>query len=501
MSLIKPSDRKLSDVARHVKVPGGVVSTGFPAVESRLTEWGIAFDAWQTGLGQLCLGKRENGEYACTVGGITLSIPRQVAKTFFVSRLVFALCTIFPDMTVLWTAHHTRTTTKTFDTLRGFALSRPVAPHVERIRSANGEQEIHFTNGSVIMFGAREQGFGRGFDEVDIEVFDEAQILTEKALEDMVAATNQSRFPAGALLFFMGTPPRPNDPGEAFTIRRAEALADDAPDGLYVEMSADPECGQPDGPDLMDWGQIRKANPSYPHRTPKRSILRLRKNLPGDDSWRREALGIWDQAVSVQPEIRNGQWSRLEDSLPEGRKVFGVKFSVDGALVGLAGAVRPDDGPIGVSGVRLASTAEGLGWLVDYLVARKDEVAQVVIDGRSGAQGLVDSLISAGIPARVKVRPESRPIRIPTLAEYEAAHVLLLQAVREEALFHDGGEALTQQISRAIKRPIGKTGGWGWQGISGEDDVTLLDAATLAFWGAKTTKRDPARKQRSVVMA
>src|SRR5690606_6447420 len=87
-----------------------------------------------------------------------------------------------------------------------------------------GEQEIPFKNGSRILFGAREGGFGRGFDEVDIEVFDEAQILTIKALEDMVAATNQSRFVHGALLFYMGTPPRPIDPGEMFTARRQEAL-------------------------------------------------------------------------------------------------------------------------------------------------------------------------------------------------------------------------------------------------------------------------------------
>jgi hypothetical protein len=36
-------------------------------------------------------------------------------------------------------------------------------------------------------------------------------------------------------------------------------------------------------------------NPSYPHRTPLESMLRLRENLPSDDAWNREALGIWDQ--------------------------------------------------------------------------------------------------------------------------------------------------------------------------------------------------------------
>jgi hypothetical protein len=85
-----------------------------------------------------------------------------------------------------------------------------------------------FRNGSKIMFGARSMGFGRGFDEIDVEVFDEAQILDSKALEDMVAATNQARHEHGALLFFMGTPPRPTDPSEAFSLRRTEALAGEA---------------------------------------------------------------------------------------------------------------------------------------------------------------------------------------------------------------------------------------------------------------------------------
>jgi hypothetical protein len=94
----------------------------------------------------------------------------------------------------MWTAHRTRTSTKTFGSLQGMVEAQEGRPaHVKALRTANGEQEIRFRNGSIIMFGAREQGFGRGFDEVDVEVFDEAQILTEKALEDMVPATNQSR--------------------------------------------------------------------------------------------------------------------------------------------------------------------------------------------------------------------------------------------------------------------------------------------------------------------
>src|SRR5690606_4902827 len=156
-----PSTRRLSEVARHLVIPDGIVTTGWPAVEARCREWGDEFDEWQRGLGRVMLGKRDGGEYASTVGGITLSIPRQVAKTFLVGRTVFALCAEFPGLKVLWTAHRARTATNTFRSLQGFARRKAVRPHLARtrndgIRAANGEQEIQFANGSVIMFGARE---------------------------------------------------------------------------------------------------------------------------------------------------------------------------------------------------------------------------------------------------------------------------------------------------------------------------------------------------------
>ena len=85
-----PSTRRLSEVARHVVVPSGIVDTLWFEVEERCREFGDEFDAWQDGLGQVVLGIREDGSFAATIGGITLSIPRQVAKTFIVMRIVVA---------------------------------------------------------------------------------------------------------------------------------------------------------------------------------------------------------------------------------------------------------------------------------------------------------------------------------------------------------------------------------------------------------------------------
>lgn len=485
------SGPKLSEAARHVNVPAGIVDTDWFDVEEQCAELGVGFDRWQDGLGQLVLGLREDGLYACGIGGAVLSIPRQTGKTYTIGWMVYALCILRPGLTVIWTAHRTRTASETFQSMRSMSRRPKMKPHIETVRAANGEQEVRFTNGSRVLFGAREQGFGRGFAEVDVLVLDEAQILTEDAMSDMVPATNAA--PNG-LVLMMGTPPRPKDPGEVFSGRRQDALGGD-PDTLFVEFSADRDAS------LDDWDQLAKANPSFPHRTSKTAILRMRKLLGSDESFRREAFGIWDETVGPAPVFSAGEWSCLFDPVvPDGRVVFGVKFSVDGSLVGVSAAVRPDDGPVAVSAIRLASTAEGLDWIVRLVENARDELAQIVIDGRSGVSALVDHLADAGFKPRVKAKPPGRFIRVPSMTEYQEAHVMFERAVRDGDLSQDGSTTLAEQIGWAIKRPIGTTGGWGWQGIDELNDVTLLDSATLAFWGAKTTTRRARRGTRGVVL-
>jgi hypothetical protein len=478
-----------------VVVPVGIVSTGWPAVEARIREFGDEFDEWQRGASKLILSKRENGDYAATIGGITLSIPRQVAKTYMVGRIVFALCTLFPNLTVLWSAHRTRTASKTFASLRGFAGRKSVARFVESTRATNGEQEILFTNGSVIMFGAREMGFGRGFDEVDIEVFDEAQILTEKALEDMVAATNQSRFPAGALLFFMGTPPRPVDPGEAFTTRRHEALSGESEDAVYIECSADPDA------DPDDRGQWAIANPSYPHRTPLRSMLRLRKNLPNDNSWKREALGIWDEDRGSSGPLAP-LWGGLqvpEDRVPtEGQRAFGVAFSVDGMRVAVGGALVAEDSThVELLDAFAGAIEQGLAPLADWFAEKVGAVPRwrraraIVISGRAGAGVLEQLLIQRGVP--------KRRIILPTTGQYLQSCAMLLDSARDGSLTHKGQEQLDASALSAVQVPRTRDGGWGWGSVS---DETPVEAVGLALFGVKSrpVKQASERGPRAVIL-
>lgn len=425
---------------------------------------GIRFEGWQDGIGRVALGKRAGGKYAATVGGVVLSIPRQVGKTFLVGALMMALCILFPGYTVLWTAHRTRTCTRTFQSLQRMAKRKKVAPYIRHVRMANGEQEIAFTNGSTILFGAREQGFGRGFDEVDAEIFDEAQILTDKALEDMIAATNQSRHRHGALLFFMGTPPRPVDPGEAFMFKRAQALSGKSQDIAYVEMSAD------DDADPDDREQWAKANPSFPDLTSLDSMLRLRENLPSVDSWMREGLGIWDSEGSVGLPL--SAWVALADAESAAEPAaFAVEVSRDRttASIGMAGVMAG-----GRIHLELVDRRRGVDWLAERCVELDDRYGPAVfaVDTGGPAASLIDDLERAGVK-----------VLRANAGDVAAAAAGLVDAVAQGAVSHGPQTELDQAVGGAKTRPLGD-GAFTFGRKVSTADVTPLIAVMLARWAA-----------------
>lgn len=483
--------RKLSDVARHVVAPSGIVSTGYPAVRDKCRDLGIVHDDWQQGLGRLILAKRANGKYAATIGGIVMSIPRQVGKTFTVGSILFALCLLFPGSMVLWTAHRTRTSNETFRSMKGMAGRSKIKPFIRAIRSVNGEQEIEFRNGSRILFGAREGGFGRGFTEVDAIVFDEAQILTEKALEDMVAATNQSRWDSGALLFYMGTPPRPIDPSEAFSAKRARALAGETTDQVYVELSADPDAD----PDDME--QVAKANPSFPDRTPLESVLRLRENLPTLEAWLREGLGIWDPKVSLRV-IDEQSWTNVADaaSMAVERLTLAVDVAPNRSTAAVSLAGRRFDG---LWHVELDEHRKGVDWVPGWIKQRaeRNRLHAVVADEMSG---LVEKRWGRSFlkGTDIEVTPaaaEGRDMAIACAAYYDA---VMAAEVR-----HTDQPQVNVALSVAGKRPL--AGAWAWDRRDEDSDITPVVSQTLALWGAQNDNvRRPVRRaaseRRAVVM-
>lgn len=466
------STRRLSEVARHLVIPEGIVTSQFPRVYRRLQEVGVGFDEWQQGFGRVALGCRESGTYAATVGGVVASIPRQVGKTYTVGNLIIGLCLEFPGLRVIWTSHHNRTTTNTFRSMQGMVQTQKVLPFlaVNGIRTANGEQEIRFANGSIIMFGAREQGFGRGMDAIDIEVFDEAQILGVKALEDMVPATNAAQHEHGALVFFMGTPPRPTDDGAAFATKRRRALDGKSPDQMYVELSADPDA---DSDDREQWALM---NPSYPHRTPLESMLRMRENIPDEESWRREAMGIWpsdaDEGPATWQVIDEGTWGDLIDMQPE--RTGPIAISVDATPLTdwwtVAAAQRTVNGKIHleVGFHKQVARSEVLSYVIGLV--RRWKPCAVVIDRKSPAMILVPELLVAKIEAETTTAPQM--VAACTGFYNDATH---------GDLSHVDSDVLASAIEGAVQRNV-TGGGWAWNRTTNAV-ISPLVAATLARWG------------------
>jgi len=490
----KPSEqRKLSEVARHLNQPGGMVSTGWPGVRDRLAQFRIPFDLWQQGASRLILAKREDGLYAAGVGGVIMSIPRQVGKTYLVGWLVFALCTIYPNLTVIWTAHHGRTTNETFGKMRAMARKAKVAPYIENVRAANGEQSITFKNNSRILFGARDQGFGLGFDQVDILVLDEAQRVKEVAMADMVPATNAA--PNG-LVFLMGTPPRPTDNGDVFLNRRKDALAGD-PDTLYIELSADR------GAKIIDWEQVAKANPSYPHRTSRTAILRMQKLLGSDENFYREGYGIWDDEDGATRAISESDWALTGvDAAPDGLRSFGVSYSLDGARCALAGSVKHAAGiHFEVIDAMSGDLEVGVESLALWLAERWQQTAMIAISGQSWASALAQSLLDKGVPRTV--------IHVLSTPEVFSSATMFLDSVLESAstvrggamptLTHPVGQP-TDHLERSVavsdkKVRIKTSGAWAWESTVEGGDETPVEASSFAVWASRTSKRDPNRKQ------
>jgi hypothetical protein len=473
-----------------VVAPKGVVSTGWPSVEAKCRELGIRFRPWQPDVGRLILSKRANGKYAATVGGTGLSIPRQVGKTFLVGAIIFALCLLRPNLTVIWTAHRLRTAEETFGKMLAFSKRRRIAPHILKTPLGAGEQAIVFRNGSRILFGARERGFGRGFDEVDVLIFDEAQILTESALDDMVPATNQSRQETSALLLFMGTPPRPKDPGEVFTRMRTEALSGEDDDTGWVEFGADPNYEPTPLPAPLterDWQQIAKANPSFPEDTPREAILRMRKKL-GPESFRREGAGIWDEIARTLAVVPAELWrEHLASNLPaenEPPAALGLDRWHDGTTA-IAGSWRQGDG-IHVELLAIDAVRDTAG-VVDYIAENARRRIPVLIAADSPAASLAADLIARKVKVQLVAGPDfarSCQAFVDDAIDGPMTHGAVDLATGELA----PQPQLAAALAGATKLAYGKAGAWVWDRRQPENDISPLVAVTLARFGASLKK-------------
>lgn len=430
---------------------------------------GLGLDPWQAGAVRAIEARRPDGKYAART--VAMSIGRQVGKTYLIGALVLARCLMQKGLTAVWTAHRFSVARETFGALHHIAETPLVAKHVSQITTAAGNEVIRFTNGSRLVFKSRERAAIRGFSKVGLLVLDEAQILTDAALGDMLPTTNQYPDPQ---VIMLGTPPRPNDPGEAFTRSRDRALKGDSKGLTFIQFSGE---------------AIEDANPSYPHRTSPEAIEAMRTALSEAD-FRREALGIWDssQGNSLIPA---DVWSELADMSPPvmRRRAFAVDVSPDRSFATIARAgMYPDGVTVHVEVKQNRSLASGSSWIADWLVENADR-CPVVVDTHSPAASVLSDLHSA----RLRVVTTHAP-------EMSQACGGLVDAVANRLVRHFDQPGLNLALDAARTRPIGVEGGWGWARRGTDRDITPLVAVTLARYGLVTATRPEGKKGSVLVL-
>lgn len=430
----------------------------------------------------LYLAKTADGR--CAAITIGLSRPRQNGKSY-AARYYAIWCAAIEGRAVLYTAHNGGTTRKMFkfvcDFMEGNAdFAHLLKPNGQGIYKAQGAEGIYLVNGGLIEFSTRTNSGARG-GTYDVIVVDEAQELTDEQAEAMRPTTIAS-VSGDPQMIYLGTPPGPKCPGTVFRELHARAHDGSLGNAWWLEWAAT-EVG-----DTLDAARWYECNPLMGHRI-REEVMADAAATTRPDSFAREYLGWWSEdSKSVAHVIQADAWGKCATETPpdDGIVCVGVKFAPDGSTGALSVCLRPEAGTPYIECVVSRSMSDGVAPFGRWLLERRDKVAAVAIDGRVGAEPLVRLLRENGFPAKAIATPTSR--------EFTGAVSMLVNAVSEGRIEHYGQPALDASATLTARRRVGSDG-FGFESTD-RGDATLIESAALAYWQARTTKRNPKRKMR-----
>ena len=464
--------------------PKGVRANSWADVADLSAKAGITLDAWQETILRVSMGERSDATWAAKRVGV--SVARQNGKSQLLVARALAGVLLFGEKKIVISAHQQDTAREAFSKMVEILeadgnewLMARVKPN--GIMNAYARETIKFRNGATIQFKARTASGGRGFSS-DCLLLDEAQRLKRSAWVSINSTMSAMPNPQ---VWLLGTPPTRDDVeagmSEVFESIRSAAREGVSTAAAWAEWAADPLAP---GFDPADEYTRWSGNPAWNTRI-NHEVVQGEFESYTPEEFSLDRLGIWLSEITVPSVIKTKEWSILKtDSPPDGEVAYGVRFSVDGSRVALSAAVRSGES-VHVELIDVRSMAEGTEWLVDWLVEREGKSNMFVLDGKSHRDAVVNALAAR--------RFKHKKLLLPTTEQVVAAHAMFLQAVISKNLSHFNDSTLNASVAAAAKRQIGTAGGWGWKPI-GDGDVTPLESATLAHYGALI---GASRKQRT----
>jgi len=443
--------------------------------------WGTRFYPCQARELTLFMARDADGRFASRT--ICISKPRQNGKSF--SARKYAITMGAKGKKVLYSAHNGKTTRKMFRHIADECEGTPrLARALRTVYRAAGTEGVYFANGGCIEFQTRTNSGGRG-ETYDVIIIDEAQELTYDQL-DAIKPTTLASESGDPQMIYIGTPPNERCAGDVFRDYHDAAHSGKAGSMWWMEWASDGIVDLSDRAAALE--AAYRTNPALGHRIREDVMLdAIDGYVMKPDSFAREYLGWWTPVHEQGRAIDAKAWDECEtDAAPAGGRIgFGIRFSADGTRCAVASCTIAPGGVPHVELVRDANiTATGIGWVTQMCARNAQAVALAAVDGQGNADALAEALRDADMPRGSWVRCGTR--------DAIAANAMLVNAVRERALTHLDDPALTESACGVARRPIGTGGGFGFEG----DYCGPTEAAALALWAARTTRRDPSREGR-----
>lgn len=375
--------------------------------------------------------------------------------------------------------------TQTQERMLGVLESHPdLRKLIKRRWKGTGQQMIEMRNGGVIWYRTRTGSGGRGVDDIDRLVIDEAQHATAEQLAAMTPTLLANKNPQMNIVGTAGLEGR----SEWWWEIRKRALSADPGAFGYVGHTAETVTVTDDGrvdsdaPDVEDRSVWWDANPAL-HAGRGQGVAFLEeqyRNL-GAGMFAQEHLCVWappphgpgDGPITLE------QWRTLIDATKTietdaARLSFDTTPARDFSTFGVAG--WRDDG-LGFVGVQ--DTRPGTQWVVGRAVELFEGTGQqpiVIVRGSPGAS-FINDFESAGVT-----------VDVMTPAEYAEACGRFIDAVNNNVIRHHDHPRHFGALKAAKTKDAGD-GLLVWSRRSSTADITPLTTAAAA-WGRVNDRVD-----------
>ena len=353
---------------------------------------------------------------------------------------------------------------------------------VKRKWQGTGQQMIEMRNGGTIWYRTRTGGGGRGVDDIDRLVVDEAQHATDEqlaAVSPTLLANPNSQLNALGTAGLAGM-------SRWWWSQRRRALSADPGSFGYVGHTAEQVHLGPDGAVVQprvnagDRDLWRSCNPAVAsERGGGMAFLEEQFRRLGPDGFAREHLCVWDPPP-VEAERSWLVWSESEWRAcsaapgPEsgwlvGPVALAVEQPPSQELITVTAAGECRDGGVGVE---VVAQGRGSAWLVRHLGELRGqgvEFGRVVVDPGGPGLSLIDPLNEAGFP-----------VTEASAKDLMAACGRFHDAVLSQQVRHRDRPEMDAAVQGLTTRDVG--GRWLPERRAGVD-VSPISTAILAFFG------------------